>query len=150
MSLCKCTGRSITGLSKSPYVFSWLNTCHFKGLFIPVWREIHRSKILPVTSWQMTNRTLSDISCPSRHSICQSFFLAWIYNMIQIHSGETSRPRDFVALAQSLRHLMHWSSLRSLLRTYARSTCSKPILLPILVEVIFTVVICRHCRLVLY
>ena len=124
--------------------------CHFKGLFIPVWREIHRSKILPVTSWQLTNRTLSDISYPSRHSICQSFFPAWIYNMIQIHSGETSRPRDFVALAQSLRHLMHWSSLRSLLRTYERSTCSKPILLPILVEVIFTVVICRHCRLVLY
>ena len=30
----------------------WL--CHFKGLFIPVWREIHRSKIPPVTSWQQS------------------------------------------------------------------------------------------------
>ena len=30
-------------------VFSWL-VMPFKGLFIPVWREIFRSKILPVTS----------------------------------------------------------------------------------------------------
>ena len=50
----------------------WLR--HFKGLFIPVWREIHRSKILPVTSWQITNRTVSDISRGSRHSIFLSFF----------------------------------------------------------------------------
>ena len=35
----------------------WL--CHFKGLFIPVWREIHRSKMLPLTSWQLTNRSFS-------------------------------------------------------------------------------------------
>ena len=115
-----------------------------------------RSKILPVTSWQLTNRTMSHISRNSRHSIClapvresrfripwnfclwnpvpgevllvepgiqlkesgilpririrnprrgiqnprlswislhgaicQSFFPAWIYNKIQIHSGET-------------------------------------------------------------
>ena len=53
------------------------------ALFIPVWREIHRSKIPPVTSWQLTSRTVSDISRLSRHSICQSFFPAWIYNMIQ-------------------------------------------------------------------
>ena len=45
-----------------------------KGLFIPVWREIHWSKILTLTSWQLTNRTMSDISRLSRHSICQSFF----------------------------------------------------------------------------
>ena len=32
-------------------------------------------------------------------------------------------PRDF--LARSLRDIMHWSSLRSLLRTYERSTSSK-------------------------
>ena len=50
------------------YFFSWFG-CHFKGLFIPVLREIRRSKILPVTS-SLTNRTASDIS---RHSICQSF-----------------------------------------------------------------------------
>ena len=83
-----------------------------KRLFIPVWREIHWSKILTLTSWQLTNRTVSDISRLSRHSICQSFFPAWIYTMIQIHSGETNRPQDFAA-----RDLKHWSSLRSLLRT---------------------------------
>ena len=97
----------------------WL--CHFKGLFIPVWRETHRTKILAVTSWQLTNRTVSDISRRSRVN----------YNMIQIHSGETSRPPDFVA--RSLRDLMHWSSLRWLLRTYERSTrCSKSTLLLVL------------------
>ena len=31
------------------------------------------------------------------------------------------------SLARSLRDLIHWSSLRSLLRTYERSTCSKSI-----------------------
>ena len=33
----------------------------------PVWREIHRFKILPVTLWQLTYRTVSDISCRSQH-----------------------------------------------------------------------------------
>ena len=55
-------------LSKSSLFFpGWL--CHFKGLVIPVWREIHRSKILPVTSRQLTNRTVSDISRRSRQSM---------------------------------------------------------------------------------
>ena len=138
MSLCKCTGRS--GLSKSPLCFFLVDYAilkDFSYLFGAKFTGRVDSRILPVTSWQLTNRTVSDISCPSRHSICQSFFPAWIYNMIQIHSGETSRPRDFVALARSLRDLMDWSSLRSHLRTYEMSTCSKPILLPILVEVIF-------------
>ena len=36
-------------------------------------------------------------------------------------------PRDF--FVRSLRDLMHWSSLRSILRTYERSTCSKSIIL---------------------
>ena len=140
------------------------------GLFIPVWLEIHRSKILPVTSWQLTNGTVSDISRRSRHSICQSFFPAWIghfrvpksltfkmrlgaqpflwkwvlfawewkndfhikgwaptlvlkqrpggtrkwriYNMIQIHSGETIRPRDFLARSVAARpHALKLASL---------------------------------------
>ena len=99
----------------------------FPWLVMPVWSEIHRSKILPVTSWQLTNRTVSDISCRSQHSICQSFFPTWIYNMIQIHSNETSRPRDLPSLARSLHDcdLMHWRRLRLLLRTYERSPCSK-------------------------
>ena len=35
---------------------------------------IHRSKIPAVTSGQLTNRTVKDISRGSGHSICQSFF----------------------------------------------------------------------------
>ena len=31
------------------------------------------------------------------------FFLAWISNMIQIHSGEASQPWDFVALSVDAR-----------------------------------------------
>ena len=87
---------------KGLYFFlGWL--CNFKELFIPVWREIHRSKILPVTSWQLTNRTVSDISRRSRHSIVNLFFFPWIYNMIQIHADETSRPPDFVARSVAAR-----------------------------------------------
>ena len=72
----------------------WL--CHFKGPFKPVWCEIQRSKILLVRSWQLTNRTLSDISCHSWLSNTSIvLFPASIYNMIQIHSGETSQSRDF-------------------------------------------------------
>ena len=56
-----------------------------------------------MTSWRLTNRTVIDISRRSRHIICQSFFPAWIYNLIQIHSGETSRPRDFVARSVAAR-----------------------------------------------
>ena len=61
-------------LSKSSLFFfpGWL--CHFKGLFIPVWSDIHWSKILPVMSPLLANWTVSDISRCSQHSICQSFF----------------------------------------------------------------------------
>ena len=100
--------------------YFWLY--HFKRRFILVWYEIHWSKIPPVKSWQLTNRTASDISRHSRHSICWSFFPVWIYNTIQIHSGETSPPQDFVGLLSRCTTLMHWSSL---LRNYERSTYSK-------------------------
>ena len=82
--------------SKSPLLFfpGWL--CHFKRPFHTCLTRNSPSKILPMTSWQLTNRTVSDISRRSRHSICQSLFPAWIYNVIPIHSGETSRSRDFV------------------------------------------------------
>ena len=74
---------------------------------------IHRSKILPVTSWQLSNRTVRDISRRSRHSICQSFFsTAWIYNILQIYSGETSRPLDVVARSVAERpHALKHASL---------------------------------------
>ena len=99
---CKYCSMSFLDFIKGLYFFpSWL--CNFKELFIPVWREIHRSKILPVTSWQLTNRTVSDISRRSRHSIVNLFFFPWIYNMIQIHADETSRPPDFVARSVAAR-----------------------------------------------
>ena len=70
---CKYCSMSFLDFIKGLYFFpGWL--CNFKELFIPVWREIHRSKILPVTSWQLTNRTVSDISRRSRHSIVNLFF----------------------------------------------------------------------------
>ena len=67
------------------YFFSWL-VMPFKGLVIPVWREIHRSKILPVTSWQLTNRTVSDISRHSRHNIMSIISLP-----ARIYSGALAR-----------------------------------------------------------
>ena len=36
-------------------------------------------------------------------SYVNHFFPAWISNMIQIHSGKTSRPRDFVARSVAAR-----------------------------------------------
>ena len=47
---------------------------------------------------------MSDISCLSWHSIYMLifFFSAWIFNMIQIHPGETSQPQDFIACSVAL------------------------------------------------
>ena len=80
---------------------------------MPVWREIHWSNILPATPWPgLINRTVSNISRRSGHSVCQSFFPAWIGNTIEIHSGETSRPRDFVASSVVARpHALKLASL---------------------------------------
>ena len=110
---------------KEDFFSDWL--CHFKGLFVPVWREIHLSKILPVTSWQLTNRTVRDISRCSRLIICQSFFfppefLIW-FKSIQAKQVD----HETSSLARSLRDLMHRSSFSSHLRTYEKSTCSKSI-----------------------
>ena len=52
------------------------------------------------------------------------FFPAWIYNVIQIRSGETSRPLDSVARSIAARpHALKLASLT--FRTYERSTCCK-------------------------
>ena len=57
------------------------------------------------------------------------FFPARIYNMIQIHSGETSRPPDLIA--SSVAAPPHALKLASLtLRTYEKSTCSKSDIVP--------------------
>ena len=78
------------------YIFpGWLR--YFKGLFIPVWHEIHQSKFYmwhhdnwPIAQWIIFH-TAPDTAYVNH------FSPACIYNMIQIHSGETSQPRDFVA-----------------------------------------------------
>ena len=85
-------------LSKMSFIFFADWQCHIKkdlayGRF---WREIYRSKIPPVTLWHLTNWRVSYIWRHSWNSICQSFFPAWISNMIQIHSGEISRPQDLI------------------------------------------------------
>ena len=71
----------------------WL--CHFKGLFTPVGREIHRSKL---QRWRHDNRPIGewgyqhDVTWEPRGIHPYLLFSAYIYNMLQIHSGETSRP----------------------------------------------------------
>ena len=77
------------------YIFpGWL--CYFKGLLIPVWHEIHQSKFYmwhhdnwPIAQW-MIFHTAPATAYVNHPPPC-------IYNMIQIHSGETSQPQDFVA-----------------------------------------------------
>ena len=83
------------------------------------------SKIQPLTSWQLTNRTVNDISHRSRHSIYQSpfsprEFIIW-FKFIPAKKVDLETS----SLARSLCDLMHWSSLPSLLRTYERSTWRK-------------------------
>ena len=85
-------------LSKSSLLFfsGWL--CHFKGLFITVSFSIHRSKILwvgPHDNWLIGQWVMFHAAPDTAY--VNHFFPMWIYNMIQIHSGETSRPWDFVA-----------------------------------------------------
>ena len=110
---CKYCSMSFLDLIKGLYFFpGWL--CNFKELFIPGWREIHRSKILPVTSWQLTNRTVSDISRRSRHSIVNLFFFSREF-IIWFKSMQTKQvDLQTSSLARSLRDLVHWSSLLSL------------------------------------
>lgn len=69
--------------------FSYLLGVKFTGL----------SNILPVTSWQLTNRTVE------------------LYFMLL--------PTQHMSLAWLQRNVMHWNSLCSLLRTNERSTFSK-------------------------
>ena len=73
----------------------------------------------------LINSTVSDISRHSRHRVCQSFF--WPRAFIIWFKSNQVKQADLEtwSLAPSLRDLVHWSLLRSLLRTYDRSTYSK-------------------------
>ena len=102
-------------LSKSPlFFFSWwgyailrnfsyLFGAKFTGRKFYRWRHGN----WPIGQWVIFHATPNT-------AYVNHFFPAWIYNMMETSS-----------LARSLRDLMHWSSLRSLLRPYERSTCSK-------------------------
>ena len=75
-------------------------------------------------SWQLTNRSVSDISRRSRHSIF-SFVREFITRFKSIQAKQVELESS--SLARSLRDLIHWSSLRSLLRSCERSTCRNSI-----------------------
>ena len=101
-------------LSKSPLFFSlvgyailknfsYLFGAKFTGRKFYRWRH---------DNWPIGQRVI--FQAAPNTAYVNHFFPAWIYNMIETSS-----------LAWALRDLVHWSSLRSLLRPYERSTCSK-------------------------
>ena len=94
--------RSLGRISKSPICFfRWLAKPFYRT-FLPVWSQIYRSKILPVTSRQLTNRTVCDII----------FSLIIWFKFIQAKQVDLETS----SLARSQRDLMHWSSLRSIFK----------------------------------
>ena len=101
-------------LSKSPLFFflvgyailkdfSYLFGAKFTGRKFYRWRHDN----WPIEQWVIFH-------AGPNSAYVNHFFPAWIYNMIETSS-----------LARSLRDLVGWSSLRSLLRPYERSTGSK-------------------------
>ena len=98
----------------------WL--CHFKGLFTPVGREIHRSKIATVTSWQLTNRRLRVSAWrnlrTSRNTSVFAFFPRKSTTCFKSIPVKQVDRRDFVARFVA-------TSLKLASRNYERSTCSK-------------------------
>ena len=66
-----------------------------------------RSKILPVTSWQLTNRTMSHISRNSRHSICLApvresrFRIPWNFCLWNPVPGEVLLVEPGIQLKES-------------------------------------------------
>ena len=98
----------------------WL--CHFKGLFLPVWCEIHRSKIPLVMSLKLTSRRVSD-TMHLMPLLTQRTCMSIIFP----HGWFKSRWNN------STSWLCHWLgcyttswNLASLaFKNYERSTCSK-------------------------
>ena len=88
----------------------WL--CHFKGLFIPVLRKIHHSKIPPVTSWQLTNERVIDIWCQSWHQHLPIIFVLHefiLFNSIQANKSTSRLTQSLHNLIDT--HFAHFSSL---------------------------------------
>ena len=79
---------TFTRLSNSPIIFFSGWWCHLKDF-----SYMFGAKFNQAIQWCHDNWPIgvSNIWCHFRHSICQSLFHPWIYDMIQLHSGETSR-----------------------------------------------------------
>ena len=98
------------------YIFpGWL--CYFKGLLIPVWHEIHQSKFYmwhhdnwPIAQWMIFHA--ASATAYVNHSPPPCAFIIW-FKSIQVKQVNLKT----LSLAPSLHDLVHWSSLRSLLRT---------------------------------
>ena len=103
----------------------WL--CHCKGLFIPVWHEIHRSKFY---SWHIDNWPIGqwviNYLHHSQHSIQCMSIIFFQREFIIIYNSNPFRQNK---LTLRLRRLLSGcvtcieSSLCTLLRTYERSNC---------------------------
>ena len=109
--------------SKSPVLLFLVGYAILKDLFILVWREIHRRKFYrwrhdnwPIGQWVIFHAA-PDIAYVNHYFPRE--FIMWFQSILEKQVDlETS------SVARSLRNLMRWCSLHSLLTTYERSTCS--------------------------
>ena len=110
-------------LSKSPLFFPWL-VMPLKDFSCLSGAKLTGQKFYP---WRHDNWPIGQwviFHAASDTAYVNQFFPAWIYNVIQIRSGETSRPLDSVARSVAARpHALKLVSLT--FRTYERSTCCK-------------------------
>ena len=88
MKWSKVLNLTFTRLSKSPLIFFFLAG----DAILKDFSYLFGAKFIHAIQWCHDNWPIgvSDIWRHFRHNICQSFFHPWIYDMIQIHSGETS------------------------------------------------------------
>ena len=108
-------------LSKSlSFCPGWL--CHFKGLFLPVWCEIHRSKIPLVMSLKLTSRRVSDtmylMLLPPQHP-CRSIIFPHVW-------FKSRWNKSTLWLCHWLGcYTTSWKLASLAFKNYERSTCSK-------------------------
>ena len=108
-------------LSKSPSLFPcWL--CHFKGLFLPVWCEIHQSKIPLVMSLHLTSRRVSDtmylMPLPTQHT-CMPIIFPHVWFKSRWNKL-TSRLCHWVGC-----YTTSWKLASLAFKNYEMSNCSK-------------------------
>ena len=108
-------------LSRSALFFpGWL--CHFKGLFSPVWCEIHWSKIPLVMSLQLTSRSLSDamylMPLPPQHT-CMPIIFPHVWFKSRWNKS-TSRLHHWLGC-----YTTSWKLASLAFKNNERSNCSK-------------------------